>query len=220
MKTLAFLPIFSLSFAVTTLTFTRSAHAATFAEGPTDAGQTLSTAKIVNTSPFGTSLSTITGSISTFLNADLFQIYLTGGSFSVNTNSTTGIGAMSDTQLFLFTASGIGVFWDDDTGTGLLSQFSLSSVPAGVYYLAIAGYNYDPVSLGGKIFGTTSGGPTGPGGASPLTGWALSSLASNTGSYTISLTGATFVPEPSETLGLLALAGFGFGTFLKRRRFA
>jgi hypothetical protein len=220
MKIATYLPSFSLALVLVALASPHSAYAATFAEGSTDAGQTLDTAKIVNTSPFDTPLNTINGSITAFFHADLFQIYLTGGSFSANTNGTTGTGAMTDTQLFLFNASGIGVFWDDDAGTDLMSQFSLSSVPAGIYYLGISGYDYDPVSVGGKIFSSKSGAPAGRGGALPLAGWVPSSLAANTGNYTISLTGATFVPEPSQTLGLLALAGLGFGTFLRRRRLA
>ncbi|MBC7881560.1 MAG: PEP-CTERM sorting domain-containing protein [Anaerolineae bacterium] len=191
--------------------------AATFAEG-IDAGQTLGTAKVADSSAFGTPLDTITGSIAvTTGNADLYQIYLTGGTFSANTNLTTG--TLTDTQLFLFNASGIGVVWDDDTGTALLSQFSISNVTAGIYYLGISGYNYDPISAGGQIFGTTPGGPTGVGGASPLTGWAFTSgTTTGSGPYTISLTGATFVPEPSEVLGLLAFAGLGGAAFMKRRK--
>ncbi|MBC7881561.1 MAG: PEP-CTERM sorting domain-containing protein [Anaerolineae bacterium] len=217
MKFLTHLPSFCLALATAALISPHSAHAATFAEG-TDAGQTLGTAKIVDTSAFGTSLDTITGNIPVGLGrADLFQIYLTGGTFSADTNLTTG--TLTDTQLFLFSASGLGVFWDDDAGTGLLSQFSISNVTAGIYYLGISGYNYDPISAGGQIFSGTSGGPTGPGGASPLTGWAFTTgTTSDSGVYTISLTGATFVPEPSEVMGLLAFAGLGSAAFLKRRR--
>jgi hypothetical protein len=219
MKFLTHLSSFSLALATAALTFPQYVQAATFAEGA-DAGQTLGAAKIVNTSAFGTSLDTITGNIVVGAGrADLFQIYLTGGTFSANTNLT--IGNLTDTQLFLFSASGLGVFWDDDSGTGLLSQFSISNVTAGIYYLGITGYNYDPISAGGQIFSGTSGGPTGPGGASPLTGWAFTTgTTSDSGAYTISLTGATFVPEPSGVSGLLAFAGWGAAAFLKRRRLA
>lgn len=221
MKVYRHLSSLSLALAIAAFSFSHCANAATFSEGLPDAGQTLATAKIVNTSAFGISLDTITGTIGVAAgNADLYQIYLTGGNFSANTNGTNGIFAMTDTQLFLFDANGIGVFWDDDAGTNLLSQFSIANVTAGIYYLGISGYSYDPVSAGGQIFSGASGGPTGSGGASPLTSWAFSSgTTSNRGTYNIAFTGATFVPEPSEVLGLLVFASLGSGAFLKRRRF-
>ncbi len=199
-----------------------TAQAATFSEGIfTDAGETLGTATAVDTFAFGTALDAITGFIFPDTgNADLFLIYLTGASFTADTNATGGFFGMNDTQLFLFNASGRGVVADDDSGVNLLSQFTIAAPTPGLYYLGISGYNYDPQSAGGFIFpGGGPVGPTGPGGASPLTNWAFATgTTSNVGTYAISLTGATFVPEPSSVLGLIALGGLGGGMLLKRRR--
>lgn len=220
MKILTGFASFSLFLTIAAVAFPNCANAATFAEGKKDAGQTLPTAKIVDTSAFGTPLDTITGAISK--KADLYQIYLTGGDFSADTNGKADKRALKDTQLFLFDASGKGVFWNDDVEDSLRAQFSISNVAAGIYYLGISGYGYNPVSEDGEIFSEEGGGPTGPGGASPLTGWEYGEDAygKNRGTYSIALTGATFVPEPSGVLGLLAFAGLGGGAFFKRRRIA
>lgn len=197
-----------------------SAQAVTFSEPFPDAGETLSTAAVVGSAPFGTPLDAISGAI---LNpsggADLYQIYLPGASFSADTNASGGLFSLGDSQLFLFDADGVGVFWDDDSGTNLKSAFTLVAPTAGIYYLGISGYNYDPLSTGGRIFSGNGGGPTGPGGADPLTGWALTTGdTAATGRYAITLTGATFVPEPGSVAGLLVLAGLGCGAAKHRRR--
>jgi hypothetical protein len=196
---------------------TAPAAAISFQEPFPDAGETLGTAAVVDTAPFLTPLDEITGKIlNPFGGADLYLIYLTGTFFSADTNDSSGLFALRDAQLFLFDSQGKGVFWDDDSGKLLQAEFSLTDPTPGLYYLGISGYNYDPVSASGFIFEGSGGGPTGPGGADPLVGWQLASgRKADIGKYTISLTGATFVPEPSGAVGLL-LAGLG-GAAMRRR---
>jgi hypothetical protein len=164
------------------------------------------------------SLDSIKGSIGVSGDADMYGIFITGlGTFSATTVGTSG--SFDDTQLFLFTSAGIGVYANDDN-VGFRSLLpagnGLTPLAPGLYYLAISGFDKDPISAGGLIFPSTpfNGlfGPTGVGGGSGITGYTSSST--NSGSYTINLTGAQFVsasvPEPSALLLLGAgLAGIG-----------
>jgi hypothetical protein len=143
--------------------------------------------------------------------ADLFALYLTGGAFSAQTS------ANFDTQLFLFDASGFGVLGNDDGSPGLQARVASAALAAGTYYLAVSGYNFDPISAGGLIFPSSPFGPiygpTGPGGGSPLSGWNGAGFAG--GAYTINLEGAgSAVPEP----GTLLLLGGGISALVVRRR--
>ncbi|MBW4458648.1 MAG: DUF4394 domain-containing protein [Nodosilinea sp. WJT8-NPBG4] len=158
-------------------------------------------------------LASISGSLSG--DADLFQIFISGEQpFSATTlNADTLLGLpidnalgiptslLEDPQLFLFDSAGNGVYGNDDlfgsaqatlpSRTGLLTP--------GIYYLAISGFDYDPISTGGEIFPDESFDgvllPTGPGAGSPLVGFAGEGAPS--GAYTIALTGAqTVAPTP------------------------
>jgi hypothetical protein len=202
-KALAILAIFLASGPV-------QAATTTFAE-TSDAGELLSSAQIINTQPAQTDLTTITGSLTAGIdNADLFQIFLSGGqTFSATTVTGSSI---ADTQLYLFDSSGLGIYAnDDDNDAGSLlstlpANLSFTPTSSGVYYLAVSGFNYNPTSASGSIFDLTSApvvGPTGPGGGASLSGW-TNVNADNTGSYTITLTGSQFVPEPSPLLALIA----------------
>ncbi len=203
-----------------------SVNAATYVETG-DAGQTLGTAAIADTQP-GMPLDAITG-ILTANNADLFQIYISDpATFSANTLFTTPGVNNFNTSLFLFNADGFGVYANDDS-TGSQSALpagdALSPTTAGLYYIAISGSGFSPVSADGSIFPTPDGvtipfdailGPTGVGGAKILSGWAGNS-GSNFGAYKINLTGAVFVPEPTVSVLLPSLFALWGAASLKRR---
>lgn len=136
------------------------------------------------------------------------------GAFSA---STVG-GATWDTALFLFDLGGMGVTFQDDASGTLQSTITGTFVPSpGCYYLAISGFDYDPVSVGGEIWIDTpyflERAPDGPGAGAPITGWAGSG---HTGEYSIFLTGASYcspVPEPFT----MSLAGLALAAAARRR---
>lgn len=145
---------------------------------------------------------------------DMFLIRIDDpAGFSATTDATFGVfGTDFDTQLFLFSYTGRGKLANDNettfsAGKSAIPAGSLTSGP-GLYYLAISGLGNDPLSAGGSIFTlsppTEVSGPDGPGGADPITGW---TGVGDTGTYTILLSGARFVPEPGS-LALLLIGGF------------
>ena len=158
-----------------------------------DAGSLPSTAQIVT--GIGT-LDYITGNISSS-DIDMFDIYLSGGSFSA---ATYPLSSISDPELYLFDNSGNLITFNDDYN-GLQSYISGNFV-AGNYFLAIAAYYHYPYD-------------------NPITSW--NGSGGSTGSYDITLTGATAassaVPEPATMLllgsGLIGLAGLGRKKFIK-----
>ena len=181
-------------------------NAATWAETG-DAGELPATAQV--TTGCG-SLTSITGTKEAS-GSDLFQISVTdAAAFSA---STAGMATNVDSQLFLFDASGVGVYGNDDvSGSNTRSTLPATRPPgptsAGTYLLAISQYNRDPQSTGGLIFPdtpfTSVVGPTGPGAASPLSSWLANGGNAGTTSfaYTITLTGAEFVASnctPTQT---------------------
>jgi hypothetical protein len=208
------------------------AQAFTFTEVD-DAGESLSTAQII---PSGTSLlESVSGTLSGFDDpADLFQIFLTSGqSFFA---STVG-GADFDTRLFLFEADGSGVYFNDDSSGTLQATLpansSFTPTQSGTYYLGISGFDYSPVSAAGdRIFPSLADfpvnvpaediltgvfEPTGPGGDAPLAGFDGAILNSG-GSYTIALTEAESVPEPSSILALVIAGASGVALRLRNQR--
>src|SRR4051812_20745378 len=149
-----------------------AAHATPFVEIP-DAGQTLGTAQAL---AGGTDQ--VIGSVAGG-DADLYSFYWGGGAFYVNS-----VGSPFDSQLFLFNENGVGVLGNDDgiafAGPAYLQTGSLA---AGLYYLGISGYNYDPYSATGLIFQSSPYDPVyGPQNTDPLDHWAG---GSGGGSYSI-----------------------------------
>ncbi|MDQ4048691.1 MAG: DVUA0089 family protein [Actinomycetota bacterium] len=135
---------------------------------------------------------------------DMYRVCITEpASFSAQTSGT-----IIDPQLFLFDSTGKGVEARDDIVAGVQRQSYLtpgnpfSPTAAGTYYLAIDRYNSEPLSVGGKIFpdfgDARAGqivGPTGPGGASPVSGWTAEGDAANENGgtdYTIATAGTAF----------------------------
>lgn len=166
-------------------------------EQPTysDAAETPGTAQIA----YGTGSMTAIRGVVSGTDADVYAIRIPDFSqFSATTVGGASNGA--DTQLFLFTSSGVGIACNDDTGSASQSTLPLGSAlysgyGPGTYLLAISRFNHDPVSASGLIFPDTPTngvyGPTGPGGGSPLLGWAGGSGTNST--YAIFLTGVEFV---------------------------
>jgi hypothetical protein len=182
-----------------------------------DAGQLPGTAQGTGNASLLTSIS---GSLASN-DVDLYKIYITDPAHFM---ATTVDGASFDTLLFLFSATGHGIYANDDSASTLQSTLPaghlLGPTSTGLHYLGISRFGIEPVSADGLIFPTspfsTVHGPTGPGGALPLTGWAGSSFG---GSYTIFLRGVagsdytTNVPDGGSTalmsfwaLAVIALA--------------
>lgn len=178
-----------------------------------DAGDTLATAQVL---AGGTNV--ITGNLSN--DSDLFQFYWGGGAFYVNTG---GSSSDFDTQLFLFNASGAGVWANDDGLPNLGSYIEDAALAAGTYYLAISGYNRDPVSASGVMFQSSPfAAQYGPlFGSETLQSWSQSGTG---GAYTIQFRSASgqdvqtgTVPEPGM-LGLLGLGLTGLMAIGRRKR--
>jgi hypothetical protein len=177
-----------------------SALAATWNESA-DAGELPATAQ----SPSGVgSLTAIAGTLpSTNVNdVDMYRICISDpAAFSAQTSGT-----IVDPQLSLFDSAGKGVEARDDIVSGVQRQAYLtagnphSPTAPGTYYLAITRWDRGPAGVGGLIFPTdvfpdVVVGPTGPGGASPVSTWTGQGDAAheNGGSgYTIAMTGSAF----------------------------
>jgi hypothetical protein len=137
-------------------------------------------------------ISAISGSFGAANDVDLYKIRIDSpAAFSASTCAASGI----DTILSLFDSNGFGVIYNDDACSSQ-SQLTGSLVPgvtnAGVYYLAVAPSTRRPNSTGGLIFPTTllgQHGPTGPGGALPVSSWSGSSIL--TGGYAVTLVGCS-----------------------------
>lgn len=214
-RALALLTLLGLPWAARAQTWTESG----------DAGELPTSAQAV----YGVgALTTITGTIGANgfggPDVDMYLLNLTGnGTFSA---TTVGLpGDLFDTQLFLFTLDGLGVYSNDDDpsafgGRSTLPAFHpLTPVAPGLYYLVVSAYGRKPTSSAGLIFPETpfTGvlGPTGPGGAGPITGYTGTTAEAQV-SYTIALTGAqpAAIPEPG-TLVLVSMTALGL--LLSRR---
>jgi hypothetical protein len=165
--------------------------------GGGDAGDLPSTAQVVSrpeATPCQTAVTRISGNRTSSTDADIYIICITDpNSFS----ATTVGGAGFDTQLFLFRCDGTGVVHNDDCGSlqSCIDNSTGCIQEAGIYLLAITGYNQDPVDASQQLiwnnspFGAVRC-PDGPGAANPIAGW---SGTGGSGTYVIQLQGAYFV---------------------------
>jgi hypothetical protein len=203
-----------------------------------DAGETLTTASYTGATS-GVALTTITGTLGTDDDVDLYEIRLNMPSaFSATTNNpVTNLATGPDTELSLYDASGHAIEENDDDASGLVLTSTLPSgnaftanLSAGIYYLGISASGDEAENLYSQLLFASNAGDTtalvGPAsGLNPTTlnGFdhqEYSGAAGTLGAYEIDLTGAlsvgpAAVPEPS-TGALLAL-GLG-GVWLLRRR--
>ncbi len=166
-------------------------------------------------------LNQITGSV-TALDADAFRIRISNpAAFSA---AATGI--QGDTTLYLFNLDGTGIAKNDDiSGTNFESLLPVGNalyagLPAGDYIIAIGGFAYQPFSVAAptllsqavfdpNVFTAVQA----PQNAGPVLSWAQLATTPTSGNYTITLTGAEFIPAP----GAAALLGLG-GLLAARRR--
>ena len=203
---------------------TSSAQAVGFSEFD-DVGSTLSTAEVIQGSP-DQSLDLIDGVLNRNTNglydADLYKIYLTGGgNFSA---TVTGILPLAENtpvsqavDLFLFDSAGNGIY---GYGSTLPANNPLTPQAPGEYFLGITqkglALSFRSVSSFGRedfIFPVNMG-LVGP---SPNVGSLYDfepgafrdAIGKPLVSYQINLTGTTPVPEPSDSLGLLAIGILG-----------
>jgi hypothetical protein len=162
-----------------------------------DAGDLPATAQDLT----GAGVDTISGTIADASDIDMYRVCVDGGgSFSASSVGGTAV----DTQLFLFDASGRGVYANDDQVEGVAQSLlpaghELTPRAHGEYYLAVGAYNLDPLGADEPIFGLGTGvvGPVGLGGGEPVSGWG--GRAGGPGPYTLTLTGSQCTPPPDTT---------------------
>lgn len=167
-----------------------AARAQTWAEAG-DAGSLVSTAQVTT----GTGgLSVITGTLSQHSDVDVYCVQLTAvppaGLPIVSLNPCT---MMSDPSVYLFSASGIGINANMTCAGGMKEVTTPNvSLTPGLYYVAVAHYDWMPGSVGGDIWQPAFTGPllpNGTGAGSALDHW--------TGPMTfVPATNYTLTPHP------------------------
>lgn len=186
-----------------------------------DAGSTVNTAKKLTGSG---QLSSINGVLTGDNRGegdyqDVYEVFISDPvAFRLNFVPTEG---GFDTMLWLFGEDGRGLLGNNDshidgepTPLSFLgnqsSDGSFQLVNPGRYYIAISGFNSQPVSKAGSIFNFGDDpfavyGAQGQGANAPQIGWTQNG---DTGSYFLHLEGVEFIPIPAPgALALLGLAG-------------
>ncbi|MBT9314015.1 two-partner secretion domain-containing protein [Leptothoe spongobia] len=185
-------------------------HLNTNATPNQDAGQLLNSAQAIG-QVTGPALTTISGQLSHPTDVDLYEIYLSGTEpFSASTVTTNT--ASPNTQLFLFDATGRGLYGNDNDATCGCRQSTLqpgTQLPEGIYYLGIASYAAEPASSTGAIFSDGFATlnfnalevATGPGQNEPLSTW-INQPGIEVGGYDITLAGVTGVANQISEMPL------------------
>ncbi len=170
-----------------------------------DAGQTLATAQNAGAFPGGAS--TITGTIGSGTDADLYFFTLSAATslqFTVTSTSLT-FGGSLDGALFLFDSTGHALFANDDSsGANINPSLTALNLAAGTYYLGISLSGNEPVNsnnqllFAGGLSTSTRGAATG---VNPTTEATFNGNVgvAETGTYSI---GLSAVPEPSTNAAL------------------
>jgi hypothetical protein len=171
-----------------------------------------------------TDLTRIRGEISGTTDADLYKFTIdsvrdfTARVFPRTTNNNGN--AISDSQLFLFDATGKALKSNDNiSGTNPFSRIEVAALAAGTYFLGISSFDYDPRNSANQyLFPNNDTGTLNPRGVvagNPvLASWATRSVRPNSaGLYRIDVE-ATAVPTPALLPGLAAL---GFSAIRKRK---
>lgn len=166
-----------------------SAEAATWTEIG-DAGNLPSGAQ----STAGTgALTSIQGHLDNNLDQDMYCIRVTD---PVNFRAFLNCVAISDNDLWLFDAAGLGVAHNDACSGGQTNVGAPLVTTAGLYYLAVSPSGDDALNGASPIwnppFVSGQRSPDGPGAPGPISGWSNAGVVSNFNNYTIQLTGAAF----------------------------
>ena len=163
-----------------------------------DAGGVPATAQNLTQEQF----TTISGQVADGYDADLYRICLSGG----QTFSATTVGLSDvDTQLFLFDATGRGIYAHDDGTTKqstLPAGHWLTPQASGEYILGISPYDRDPWSAAGPIFENYAyvTPANGRGAEAPVDSW--TGNPRDSGDYTIALTGTCSSDETAPVIDL------------------
>jgi hypothetical protein len=191
----------------------------------TDAGSTLSTAQAV----LGVGqLATISGRLGARAGEDLEDMYLIRVT-SPGTFKFELLNSEFDSSLYIFNVTlgneAFGLLGNLETLDGVNAVLTSSSTDGtgaqitspGVYALAITSSGRIPVSANGSIFNFTTlgeiSGADGPGGMLPHIGWTGEGSG---GSYTMKVSGTTFVDVPAPSAAALLVGGLV--TLGRRRR--
>ncbi len=221
-----------LALATACLPFAGTSHAVTYTETG-DAGDLPASAQLI-TLPVAYSLAasattsqingalTLTNGLS---DSDMFQFVLTDPAvFTASTNLGFIPGTNNfDTQIALFTSTGVGIAANDDANGGSSLSTLTATLAAGTYELLISGSGRYAVDSAGRLIfanftdGTTDPSSTvGPSSTNPIAAYTGSS--NEGGSYRIALS-ATLPPPVPEPSSFAAIAtGLGGLMMVLRRR--
>jgi hypothetical protein len=175
----------------------------------------------------GLPLPSISGTILNGFDGDFFYITITNPAIF---SATTVGGSTLDTMLYLFTLNGNPVYLNDDapSGTSVQSNLppghALGPMSIGTYIIGISLSGAEPINISNQnlfadgTFSTDIRGAR-PGALGPVAG-VRTATVSETGLYTILLTGATTsaIPEPG-TIALVVCSGLvGLAAWRRRAR--